>query len=317
MDLAIQRALVTGGSGFGGSHLLRRLTIEGARVWNLDTRVPPYPYFDYVAGDVRDIEVVRTVLMKHNIDTVFHLAAQPLVPLSIEQPFETLDVNARGTYAVLEACRSVGVTALVIASSGAYYGTTTTDRPIPESAPPLPASNLYAAGKAAADLAAQGYAHTFDLPVGVCRFMNTYGPRDPNMTRLIPHAISLLINDLPFEFGSRDDGTTRLDFLHVDDMTSAYLATAAFVAANGGRDAVFNIGTGVATPIAEIARMVSRSYDGVEREPIFSGPKRDVPVVKYLDPTKAHDLLRWRASVSLLDGVVDVVRSSRRSSRSQ
>lgn len=289
---------------------------DGVRVWNIDIRSPRVPCGDYVAGDVRDVAFVRGLLETKKIDAVFHLAAQPLIPLSISQPFETLDVNSRGTYAVLEACRHVGIATVVVASSGAYYGTTTTDLPIPECAPPLPASNLYAAGKAAADLAAQGYAHTFDMPVGVCRFMNTYGPDDPNESRLIPHALSLLTRNAPYDFGSRDDGTTRLDFLHVDDMTSAYLAVAAFVALNGGHDAVFNFGTGVATPIAEVGRMVSRSYDGIEREPIFTGPRRSVPIVKYLDPTKAQNVLGWRASVELSAGVDRVVDSMRRCSRS-
>ena len=306
------RVLVTGGSGFGGSHLVRRLTRNGNRVWNVDIRAPKDHDATYVAGDVRDIELLRAVLSSNAIDTVFHLAAQPLIPLSIKAPFETLDVNSRGTYAVLEACRTVGVAALVVASSGAYYGATTIDEPIPESAAPLPASNLYAAGKAAADLAAQGYAHTFDMPVGVCRFMNTYGPDDANTSRLIPHAISLLENNRPYTFGTRDDGTARLDFVHIDDMTSAYLAVATFVAEHGGRDAVFNIGTGVATPIADVARLVSQAYDGVLREPIFSGPRQELAVVKYLDPTKARVLLGWQSSITIADGIASVIDAKRR-----
>jgi nucleoside-diphosphate-sugar epimerase len=306
----MRRALVTGGSGFGGSHLIRRLLWEGVEVWNFDVRSPNTTCANYIGGDVRDRDLVQAVLRTNDIDTVFHLAAQPLVPLSIIEPFETLDVNSRGTYSVLDACRTVGVDALVVASSGAYYGTTTTDQPIPETAAPLAAANLYAAGKAAADLAAQGYAHTYDLPVGVCRFMNTYGPGDTNESRLIPHALQLLRNDLPYDFGSRDDGTTRLDFLHIDDMISAYLAVAKFVRTNGGHDAVFNIGTGSATSTAEVARALSCCFDGRERTPIFSGADRAVPVVKYLDVAKARAVLGWSAGVDLRNGLRQVVAQS-------
>jgi nucleoside-diphosphate-sugar epimerase len=305
----MRRVLVTGGSGFGGSHLIRRLVADGIAVWNLDVQRPITTCAKYVSGDVRNIGLIQSTLCDNAIDTVFHLAAQPLVPLSIVEPFETLDVNARGTYSVLEACRIVGVEALVVASSGAYYGTTTTDQPIPETTAPRPAANLYASGKAAADLAAQGYAHTYDLPVGVCRFMNTYGSDDPNESRLVPHAVRLLTGDLPYDFGDRDDGTTRLDFLHVDDMTSAYLAVAGFVRTHGGRDAVFNIGTGVATSTAEVARVISSCYDGRERTPIFRGTEKATPVVKYLDVTKAKDMLGWSAQVNLRCGLQQVVNS--------
>jgi nucleoside-diphosphate-sugar epimerase len=302
----MKRALVTGGSGFGGTSLIKRLVESSVEVWNLDLREPANLHAHFVQNDVRDLSAVSRLLDENAIDTVFHLAAQPLVPLSIESPFETLDVNARGAYAVLEACRTVGVSSVVVASSGAYYGTTTTDQPILETAAPLPAANLYASGKAAADLAAQGYAHTYGMPIGVCRFMNTYGPGDANRSRLVPHALHLLANDLPYDFGARDDGTTRLDFLHVDDMTSAYLAVADYVR-SGGCDAVFNIGTGIATPTRSVAQLISVLFDGNEREPIFSGSARATPVVKYLDTAKARNVLGWTATIDLEYGLRQVL----------
>jgi nucleoside-diphosphate-sugar epimerase len=289
----MRRVLVTGGSGFGGSHLIRRLMADGAEVWNLDVLPSSSTCAKYVMGDVRNVALLKSALRDNAIDTVFHLAAQPLVPLSIEMPFETLDVNARGTYTVLEACRVIGI------------------QPIPETAAPLPAANLYASGKAAADLAAQGYSHTYDLPVGVCRFMNTYGPGDTNESRIIPRALRLLKSNLPYDFGARDDGSTRLDFLHVDDMTSAYIAVAEFVRTRGGRDAVFNIGTGTATSTADVARMLSSCFDGREREPIFTGVAKATPVVKYLDATKARQLLGWSAQVGLRAGLGRLIRAER------
>ncbi len=313
----MQRVLVTGGCGFGGSHLVARLVRDGARVTALDlvdytaaqrARFPELGDAGVHRGDVRDLDGLTALLRARQCDTVFHLAAQPLVPLSIERPFETLDVNARGTYAVLEACRLVGIEALVVASSGAYYGTTTTDQPVPETAAPLPSANLYASSKAAADLAAQGYAHTFGMPVGVCRFMNTYGPGDANFSRLVPRCLELLASGAPLDLGDRDDGTTRLDFLHVGDMTEAYLRVAHHVAEKGGRDAVFNIGTGHATATADVAGTLSVMFDGGTRRPLFRGEPRKTPAVKYLEVAKARDLLGWESSTGLEAGLAELVR---------
>lgn len=311
----MRRVLVTGGCGFGGSHLVARLVRDGARVTVLDlvdytsaqqAQFPELSQAGVHRGDVRDLARLTALLRDRQCDTVFHLAAQALVPLSIDRPFETLEVNARGTYAVLEACRRIGVEALVVASSGAYYGTTTTDQPVPETAAPQPSANLYASSKAAADLAAQGYAHTFGMPVAVCRFMNTYGPGDANLSRLVPRCLALLASGAALDFGDRDDGTTRLDFLHVRDMTEAYLRVARYVVAKGGLDAVFNIGTGHATAIADVARTLSVLFDGATRPTIFRGEPRRIRTVKYLDVAKARDLLGWESSVSLEAGLSEL-----------
>ena len=310
--MSAKNVLVTGGSGFGGSYLVSRLIERGDRVWNFDlvaptparmALLPAVAAATYVHGDCRNLELLATLLHKNGIDEVFHLAAQPIVPLSIVLPFETLVNNAVGAYSVLEAVRLVPVGATVVASSGAYYGTTTQPGLISESAPPLPASNLYAPGKVAADLAAQSYAMTFGLPIGVCRFMNTYGPGDDNTSRLVPRALELLLAGGAYDFGDRDDGSTRLDFLHVSDMTSAYLRVADHVREVGGTDAVFNIGTGVGTETREIVSMMSRLFDGREREPIFRGPRRAVRVEKVLDVSKARDVLRWEASLTTACGL--------------
>lgn len=308
-------ALVTGGSGFGGSHLVHELLRRGDRVLVLDLveSSTPQPDVLHLRGDVRDLSLVASVLARHEVHTVFHLAAQPLVPVSVQLPYETLDVNAMGTGAVLEAARRVGTPHVVVASSGAYYGTTSVDSPIPESAAPLPAANLYAASKAAADLTAQGYARTYGMRIGVCRFMNTYGPGDTNRSRLVPHALHLLRHVVPaggdYDFGDRDDGTTQLDFVHVRDVVRAYLAVDAWLAGptwSPGSPVAFNIGTGTATAVRDVAAALSLAFDGVARTPSFRGASRTIPVRKLLDPTLAAEVLGWRATVPLAQGLTEV-----------
>ncbi len=312
------RCLVTGGSGFGGRHLLQTLTGRGANVTSLDLHAPvggPVEGVEYVAGDVRNFDLVASLMARSATEVVFHLAAQPLVPVSVSLPLETLDTNAMGTYVVLEACRRVGIQAMVLASSGAYYGSTSVTEPIEETFSPLPAANLYAASKAAADLALQGYVQTFDLPAGACRFMNTYGPGDANLSRLVPRALDNLRNDRPYDFGDRDDGTSELDFLFIGDMVSAYLALAEWLLE--GRDAhgrdrtvnpVFNVGTGIATSVSDVARLASLAFDGTHRDPIFRGAPKTRLVRKLLSAEKAAQVLGWRALTDLESGLALTVK---------
>ncbi|SCL18026.1 NAD-dependent epimerase/dehydratase family protein [Micromonospora inyonensis] len=308
---ADRRCLVTGGYGFGGSHLVARLLELGASVVVLDrvrrpesylSRAGLEPHVTIVQADIRDAATVEQVIATHRVQDVFHLAAQPLVPLSVAEPAETLDVNANGTFILLEAVRRAGtIASFVFASSGAYYGEHHDDRALREDDPARVGRNLYGASKIAADMAVQAYARTYGLPASVCRFMNTYGPGDQNKGRLIPHAIRTLAAGKPYEFGHRDDGSTQLDFLYVSDMVEGYLAAAERLAIAPG--SCYNFGTGTATGIADVARMVSERYDGVRREPTFGGPPRTRSLRKRLDVTRAATELGWQARVSLAEGL--------------
>ncbi|MFD6636831.1 NAD-dependent epimerase/dehydratase family protein [Micromonospora chalcea] len=311
-----RRVMVTGGCGFGGGHLVLRLVALGAEVGVFD-RQPEQPgvlcgdparaEVDVMRGDVRDQAAVVAALRRWRPEAVFHLAAQPLVPESIRTPADTLAVNAGGTYTLLEAVRRIDHgTAFVLASTGGYYGENHDDRPLHEEDPARAAANLYGASKIAADVAVQAYARTFGLPASVCRFMNTYGPGDRQTSRLVPHALRRLREGGPYDFGDRDDGTTRLDFLFVGDMVEGYLRVAERLAGNPG--SCYNFGSGRPTAIRAVARMVSEAYDGVAREPLFRGPRRDRPIVKSLDVTRARTELGWVPTVSLADGLARTVR---------
>ncbi|MEU6077263.1 NAD-dependent epimerase/dehydratase family protein [Micromonospora sp. NPDC047074] len=311
-----RRVLVTGGCGFGGGHLVIRLVALGAEVSVLDRDPgqegvlavdPARSRVDVREGDVRDEAAVAGALRRWRPQAVFHLAAQPLVPESVRAPADTLAVNAGGTYTLLEAVRRVDhVAAFVFASTGGYYGENHDDRPLHEDDPARAAANLYGASKIAADVAVQAYARTFGLPASVCRFMNTYGPGDRQTSRLVPHAIRRLREGGPYDFGERDDGTTRLDFLYVGDMVEGYLRVAERLARHPG--GCYNFGSGRPTAIREVARMVSEAYDGVAREPVFRGPHRVRPLVKSLDVTRARTELGWTPAVPLAEGIARTVR---------
>lgn len=303
--------LVTGSSGFGGSHLCAKLADLGARVVGFDRWMPRNSHLvlsgtvdriDTVQGDIRDTDLLKQAMERFEIETVFHLAAQPIVPISNAIPLETFSVNATGAMSVAEAIRTTGNRReLVFASSGAYYGATTTDQPIPETHPPLPAMNIYAPSKVAADEMLRSYARIFGTKIAVCRFMNTYGEGDSNFTRIVPRAAQQLVAGDEYDFGDRDDGSTRLDFLHISDMSSAYVALAERIGEVSGE--VFNIGSGRSTSTSEIAHAASLAWDGQERAPRFRGAPRETPIVKYLDVSKAKRLLGWEPTLSVREGL--------------
>ncbi len=306
-----RNCLVTGGAGFGGAHLCARLLELGARVFVLDRLVSRWSYLhiqgldrhvQLLFGDIRDLDFVRLSLSRFAIDTVFHLAAQPIVPISNQLPWETLSVNAMGTYTLLEAMRSSStIERMVVASSGAYYGATICNEPISEDAPPLDATNVYASSKVAADCVARSYAKIYNLRIGVCRFMNTYGPGDINFSRLVPRAIYNLLENQAYDFGTRDDGSSQLDFLHVADMADAYLKVGEKLQDQAGE--AFNFGNGEATSIYVVAERLAQLHGRNSDKPIFRGEKRSHPAIKYLDIGKARRMLDWAPKISLTDGL--------------
>ena len=310
-----RKCLVTGGLGCGGSHLCEQLLARGARVYALDRVRHGNSYLvltglidevEFIQGDVRDMDLLKILLERHEIDTVFHLAAQPIVPASCVLPYETLSINVLGTYAVLEAVRiSSCASTLVFASSGAYYGTTTDSEPIAEDRAPGTAANIYAPSKVAGDIAVRCYARAYEMKAAVCRFINTYGPGNCNFSTIVPAAITRLMNGDSYDFGPRDDGTTTFDYLHVRDMTRGYLAVVENIDKVSGE--AFNFGGGTAISVGDLVRLISRLYDGKEREPVFHGLKRDVPIRKCLDTRKAERVLGWRPSISLEDGLQETI----------
>ena len=166
--------------------------------------------------------MVDRALGEYEVDTVFHLAAQTIVPTANKAPAATFDANIRGTWTVLEAVRAHAVARTVVASSDKAYG--------PHDSLPyredfaLQARFPYDASKAAADIVARSYFHTYGIPVAVTRFANIYGPGDLNVSRLIPEVVTaVLAGRRPV---IRSDGTPERDFLYVDDAASAYLAIA-------------------------------------------------------------------------------------------
>ena len=188
--------LVTGAHGLLGSWLTAALLDAGARVVVIRRDEPAVTALelagiagrvDSVRGDVCEEGLIARALAEYEVDSVFHLAAQTLVGVANHSPRSTFETNVRGTWMLLEACRTHGVRAVLVASSDKAYGPQARLPYSEEQAlgPRFP----YDASKAAADLIARSYWHTFGLPVAVTRCANLYGGGDLNRSRLVPEAI--------------------------------------------------------------------------------------------------------------------------------
>ena len=238
---------VTGATGLVGSHLVGRLVDAGADVICLiRDEIPTSLLYGSgwihrvrcVRGDVCDQALLERALGEYEIDTIFHLAAQAIVGVANRNAVSTFQTNVAGTWTLLEACRrSPRVRQVVTASSDKAYGGAE-ELPYREQTRLAPV-HPYDVSKACADLIAQSYAHSFDVPVAITRCGNFFGPGDIQWNRIVPGTIrSLLRGQRPIV---RSDGSFIRDYFYVEDGAAAYLMLAEKLAANPQlRGAAFN-----------------------------------------------------------------------------
>jgi CDP-glucose 4,6-dehydratase len=225
--------LFTGAQGFIGSWVAERLLDEGAEVLVLDRPAAELSRFRLrglhdrctpVPAALEDAGSLCAAIDEHRVQAVFHLAASATVGLAAASPLGTYEVNVRGTWNLLEACRGAREPPgrIVVASTDKAYGAHE-ELPYRESHALRP-RYPYDASKACADIIARSYAHTFGLPVAVTRFGNVFGGGDVNFSRLIPGTVkALLAGERPV---IRSDGLMERDFLYAEDAATAYLAVA-------------------------------------------------------------------------------------------
>jgi UDP-glucose 4-epimerase len=297
--------LVTGGAGFIGSHLCDALIERGERVRVLDdlstgkrSNLPLGA--ELIVGDVADPAVVRDAVA--GIDGCFHLAAVASVARGVDDWLGTHCTNLTGTIAIFEALRRQQVK-VVYASSAAVYGACPT-QPITEAAPTRPLS-AYGADKLGCELHARVATHVHGIPTVGLRFFNVYGPRqDPES----PYSGVISI------FGERarngavfdvyGDGRQSRDFIYVGDVVAALLAA---MARQTDPAAVFNVCTGVATQVQELARMIAGLADR-QPEIRYRPPRPGDIAVSVGSPWAARGALGLTPGVALSDGLARVLR---------
>jgi CDP-glucose 4,6-dehydratase len=252
-------------------------------------------------ADLVDHGALLRVLNEHEVSDVFHLAAQTIVGTANRSPLGTWEANVRGTWCLLEACRTLGgVQRVVVASSDKAYGSHE-ELPYREDFPLEPVFP-YDVSKAAADLIARSYAQTYGMRVAVTRLANVYGPGDLNWSRIVPDtARALARGERPV---IRSDGTPERDYLYVDDAVDAYLAIAASLERPELSGRAWNAGWGRPVSVLDMVRTLI-GVSGVAVEPDVRG--EGVPAGEidrqYLDSTAIRAELGWKPKWELEDGL--------------
>ncbi len=300
----IKQALVTGGAGFIGSHLVDALLDDGCEVVVLDNLSTGhlsnlehvYKDIDFREGDIRDLETMKQSAT--GCDVIFHLAAVVSVPQTVADPVHSAQVNDLGTLNVLETARLQKVKRVVLASSCAVYGD---DPEIPKhEGMLLRPQSPYAVQKLTNELNARLYAELYGLDTVCLRYFNVFGPRqDPSspysgvisifMTRAVE-------NEAPIIYG---DGRHFRDFIYVKDVVGANLLAAAAQKAGGK---IVNIGTGCHVRISRVWESIS-ALAGVRLQPFFENARPGDIVESVADIQIAGSLLGFEPQYSFQEGL--------------
>ena len=304
-----RRVLVTGGTGLVGAALMRRLREAGADVvclvrdWVPQSEVVRTRLIEQlvtVRGDVRDQALLERVLGEYEIHTVFHLAAQTIVSIANRNPVATFETNVAGTWVLLEACRrSPTVREVVIASSDKAYGEAAV-LPYREDTP-LAGRHPYDVSKSCADLIAQSYAVTYDLPVAISRCGNFYGEGDLNWNRIVPGTIrSVLRGERPV---IRSDGRYVRDYLHVEDGAVAYMVLAERLAADAKvRGQAYNFSTETPLTVLDLVHKIL-GLMGSKLEPEVRNEATHEIRDQSLNAARARAELGWNPTLTLSAGL--------------
>lgn len=304
MSIDFKKALVTGGAGFIGSHLVEALVAAGCDVAVLD---------NLSGGHLANLESVKSRISFHEndirqldgleqsaagCDVIFHLAAVVAVQQTIDDPLYSTMVNDIGTLNVLEAARKTNVQRVVLASSCAVYGD---DPRLPkdESMTPMPGSP-YAVHKLSAEHYLRVYGELFDLQNASLRFFNVFGPRqDPSS----PYSgvISIFMSkaashQAPVIYG---DGNQTRDFVYVKDVVNALLQAAQTDQKTGG---VYNIGSGTLVTVKRLWELIA-SLSGQQAEPIYQAARAGDILHSVGNIDKARSMLNFTNQFSMEQGL--------------
>lgn len=308
------RVLVTGGAGYIGSVVVEQLLAADHTVFVLDSLWRGHAGAldadtEFVAGDIRDRDLVNEAVASVRPDAVMHFAAATLVPESMVEPALYYSTNVVGTHNLLAACRERGVDRFVMSSTAAVYGEPEV-MPIPETSELCPI-NVYGRSKLMAEQMLESYAQAYGLRYAAFRYFNVAGAsqnrgedHDPE-THVIPVALKVLLGQRPaFGIFGTDyptpDGSAIRDFVHVLDLARAHVDALSHLDTSLGP---INLGSRTGFSVLEIVEAVERVTGRnlpVERKPRRPGD----PPRLIADVSKAFDVLGWRPEHSTLDEMI-------------
>ncbi len=300
---------VTGGTGLLGGWLVRRLLQSGADVvclvrdWVPQSELVRDGLLDkvkVVRGDVRDQATLERALGEYEIDTVIHLAAQTIVGIANRNPVSTFETNVGGTWSLLEACRrSPAVKQIVVASSDKAYGEHE-QLPYDEDAP-LIGRHPYDVSKSCADLIAQSYAATYDLPVAITRCGNLYGGGDLNWNRIVPGTVRSVLRDQRPVI--RSDGTFVRDYFYADDAAAANMLLAEKLATDPKlKGRAFNFSNETQVTVVELVERILNLMDSTLVPEVRNEATSEIRH-QYLKAARAREVLGWHPLFNLDEGL--------------
>jgi NAD dependent epimerase/dehydratase len=312
LNVKNKKILVTGAGGFVGSHLVEALVKSGAKVrafvhynsrndWGMleDVDKEILREVEVVASDLRDADAVRTAVEGQEV--IFHLGALIGIPYSYVNPRDVVDTNVGGTLNLLSAARHYGLEKIVHTSTSEIYGTAQYV-PMDEKHPVNPQSP-YAASKSAADLLALSFHRSYDLPVGVIRPFNIYGPRQ-SARAVIPSIIAQALLKSTINLGSVSP--TR-DLTFVTDTASGFIAFAECERTVGE---VVNLGSSREVSIGQLIEMISahvnKKIEAVTEKKRVRPEKSEVERL-FSDSKKAKTLFGWNPEVDIERGIKETI----------
>jgi CDP-glucose 4,6-dehydratase len=301
-----KKVFITGPSGLIGGYLCKRLLELGADITGFDLNGKGtlawhgiYGTFPIVSGDVRNLPILQENIKK--AEFVFHLAANSGVESTRNGGMAAIDVNVRGTYTVLEACRNApNLLCCLVASSNHIYGEQS-EFPVPESAR-LKQLDTYSVSKICADYLTRAYHYNYGVPTAVVRNTNCFGAYDPHDDHIIQGTIlSLLDGEVPVIFGS---GKTKKSYLHTSDIVEAYLRIAEACDLDNRKGEAWNVSgesIGVLDLVNLIIKTVSHAVNTIH--PIVLG-RASNQSDEGMDSSKVR-ALGWAPKYTLTQGIAD------------
>jgi len=303
IELNNKKIMVTGGAGFIGSHLSKNLSnlTDNLTIYdNLSTgkieNVQDVPNAKFVKGDILDNQTLYT---QEKMDIIYHLAAQVVVPYSMENPLDDFNTNAKGTLCVLEKARKDDAQ-VIFASSAAVYGNPQTF-PTPENYGFHPFS-CYGLSKVVGEQYCQMYREQYGLNITITRFANVYGPRCHGVI----HDFLNKIMKNPYKLEIIGTGQQCRDFIHVTDVVDALIKIGTMSTVDGK---VYNLGFGKTTSILELANMILTILN-LRNKTVVTTTNVSWPgdVTKiWFDITNAKKELNWQPKVTLEDNIKEIV----------
>lgn len=299
MGLTGKNVLVTGGRGFFGGHLVESLIEKKCKVLVVDQFENPFSYFFrqrldnkviFENCDITDFRHIHSVITKHEIDFVFHAAAQAIVDVAYHSPLETIFTNVMGTSNILESCKQYGkVEGLLVTSTDKVYGKLQRV----DEGKPVSGDHPYEVSKTSADLISRSYFKTYNLPVVVTRFGNVYGEGDLNFSRIIPGIMKSIVKGETLMI--RSNGKYVRDYVYVDDVVDATLSLAQNIKSVKGE--AFNISSLENLSVIEVIKKIEEILNVKIHYKIQSRAINEIPT-QSVNFNKIKKELGWKPTNS-------------------